>query len=815
MFKNYIKIALRNIIKQKGFTFINILGLTTGITASILMILFVFNELSYDKFNTKADRIYRLYVHSIFNGIESNNSKTPGLLAPYLKKDFPEVENYTRLGYFGRKEFIYNNEVYKSSRVYYVDSTFFDVFDYKLLVGDKKNVLNKPNQIVLSETTARNIFGKESPVGKVLTSNDEQRFYTVVGVMADMPGNSHFKCPMLASMCTYPKVDEQIWLQLLYTSYVVLKNGVDPIAFEKKMRMAGLKYIAPQVQELTKIDIFNFVNSGNVYEHKMQPLKDIYLFSIEKYNLDANTEWGDVEIGDINYVYILSGIVLFIIIIAIINFMNLSTARSEKRSKEVGIRKVLGSTRVNIILQFLFESVLLTLVSTVIAVIGAYLILPYLNTFLNKNIEFHLLNNPYTIPLILILVIMLGIISGSYPAFYLSAFTPNHSLKGSAKSGTRKNRLRNTLVVFQFAISIFLIAGTMIIEKQLAYMQTKNLGFNKDYLITINNAGKLNEKYNFLKEELLTNTNIVNVCNSQYFFASGVPGNGYFFDKIISDEPLSFSYLNVDTDFLKTYQLKMVEGRFFDDTFGTDTSSVIVNEAAVNEFHLADPVGKNLTKLGTNRDGKTYKIIGVIKNFNWESLHNDIRPLALHLRAWNKTSNTLVVRIKNKNIPSTIKFIENKWLKYSNNDKMDFAFLSESINELYKNEEKTGLLAAGFSTFAIIIACLGLFSLAAYSTEQRTKEIGVRKVMGASISQVIMIVSKEFLKWVITANIIAIPLIYYVMNKWLQKFAYRIEIDYSVYLISGGIAILIALLTVGFNSYKAAIANPVKSLKYE
>ncbi len=815
MYNTYIKIALRNIFRQKGYTFINIMGLSVGIIVCMLIVLYVINELSYDRFYKNSDQIYRIFVNSEINGLVTNNSKTPGPLGPALKRDFPEVKTYTRIGYFGNKLLRYKENSFREYSIYHVDSTFFDVFNLEFVAGNKNKALNKPNTMVMTESTSKKYFGNENPVGKILDVDGGKENYLITAVIKDFPQNSHFRCGILASNSTYPIIDKEIWLELWYSTYIVLKENTNVAEFQNKLDAAGKRYITPQVEAILGIKVSEFLARGNKYGHKLQPLNSIYLYSQRDYGIDLNTEWGDVKNSDINLIYIFVGVAGFILLIAVINFMNLATARSEKRAKEVGIRKVLGSNKLNLIVQFIVEAIIMSFVSVAIALFLLELILPSFNYFTGKELAIHYLNNFYTMPFLLLFVITLGLLSGSYPAFYLSSFTANEVLKNNTKKGTRKSYLRNTLVVFQFSISIILIAGTLIIQKQINFMLNKNLGFNKERLLLIENTELLGNKTETFKNEMLKNSSVLNVSCSHYMFASGVPGHGYFFDQKSGADPISLSYLDVDYDYINTYQINMAEGRFFERSFLTDTCAVILNEAAVKEYGLKTPVGKELTRLETYEKSKSFKIIGVVKDFHWESLHQKIRPLVMHLKPENRSNKIISVRIKGNNSKDVVKYIKTIWTNIKPNEPMYYSFMDENIVRLYEPEEKTGVLAAGFSSIAIIIACLGLFGLAAYTTEQRTKEIGIRKVLGSTISQLVFLLAKDFTKWVILANVIALPITYYSMNLWLQNYAYRIEINWWIYLLSGFIALLISMLTVGYQSIKAAVANPVECLKYE
>jgi putative ABC transport system permease protein len=530
VFTNYLKIALRNLKRHKSFSFINIIGLAVGITCFITLFLFILDELNYDTFHENADQIYRVYVHQNINNQESCNSKTAAPLGATLQRDFPEVITYTRLGYAGSHVLRYNDKVFREWRVYTADSTYFSIFKFKFVEGDPKTALVEPNSIVLTETSARKYFGDENPVGKTLSVNDKSS-YLITGLIKDFPKNAHFHCDFLLSMSTYPITESQYWLDLWYSTYIVLQKGAYPAEFEKKLEKTVFDYVGPQAQAILGVPIQQFLEKGNQYSYHLQPLKSIYLHSKRKYGIDPNTEWGQVRSSDIAYTYIFSAVAIFILLIAVINFMNLATARSERRSKEVGIRKTPGTSKYRLVWQFIIESILMTAFAVFLAGMLLKLVLPGFNHLSGKELNLEFFNNSFTIPLLAIFTILIGTLAGSYPAFYLSSFRPGQILKASSGRSTRKSALRSVLVIIQFAISITLIIGTIIIRNQLHYIQNKNLGFNKEHLLSINNAGVLGNKIEVFKQELLKNSNIISLTNSSRMFNTGIPGNGYLYNK--------------------------------------------------------------------------------------------------------------------------------------------------------------------------------------------------------------------------------------------------------------------------------------------
>ncbi len=814
MFNNYLKIAFRNLTRYKIFSLINILGLAVGITCCITLTLFIIDELSYDRFNKNADEIYRVYVHSNINGKESKNSKNAAPVGAVLKRDFPEVLSYTRIGYFGVHTLRYEDKLFREGRIYTADSTYFDIFTLPFLYGDPKSALNNPNSVVITETTSRRYFGDENPIGKSFIV-DGNGTYLITGVMKDFPENSHFGCNILLSMSTYPINQSQYWFDLWYTTYILLKKGTDPHEFENKIKKTILDNVGPQAETILGVPQKDFFAKGNSYNYRLQPLTSIYLRSNRDYGIELNTEWGDTKKGDITYTYIFSAIVLFILMIAVFNFMNLATARSERRAKEVGIRKTLGSSKSKLVGQFITESTFTCFLSILVSIVFLQGVLPIFSKFVGKELKLEFFNNLYTIPSLILFTIVVGVLAGSYPAFYLSSFQPAHILKPSSGKGKTKGPLRSILVIIQFAISITLIIGTVIIKDQLNYIQNKNLGFNKELLISLYNGAALGNQIETFKRELSKYPNIISATSSSLMFAAGIPGNGYLYNKSAGSDVVLAQFLDVDFDFVKTFQVEMKQGRFFSEEYSMDSSAVVINETAAKELKASDPVGKDLYKIGGGNDSKNYKIIGIMKDFNYESLHHQIRPLVFHLSPVRQATTVITIRISSGDVRNTIGMIERTWQSFTNGERFNYGFLDQNLANLYNTEEKISAITTVFSVLAIFIACLGLFGLAAFVTEQRTKEIGIRKVIGASVVELIVLLSKEFTQWILLANLIAWPVAYYVLNNWLQDFAYRIDLSLWVFILSGGVALVIALATVSFQAIKAATRNPVESLRYE
>ena len=814
MLRNHFVIAIRNLKRFKGFAFINIVGLAVGITCSMTLFLFVLDELSYDRFNKLADQTYRVFVSLSINGKESVNSKTAPPLGPTLSSSFPEVLTYTRVGYFGSRMLKYGDNTFRIGKIYAADSAFFEVFTLPFLEGNHKTALLRPNSLVITESAAKRFFGHESPVGKVLRS-DDGRDYIITGLIKNFPSNSHFSCDLIESLLTYPESQSQNWLDLKFNTYIVLRKDCDPRAFEKKLENIVSHHVAPQVASLLGVPASQFLAQGNRYGMYLQPLTSVYLRSQREYGIDLNTEWGDVKSSDFAYTYIFLAVGIFVLLLAVINFVNLTTARSERRSKEVGIRKTLGATRPLLIRQFLIEALLMSSIAVFIAVGMVQILLPYFNTLSGKVLELRLLGSFYTIPALLCFTAFVGILAGSYPAFYLSSFQPMQVLKSISSKGSRRSTLRSILVIFQFAISISFVIGTIVVRSQLDYIQNKNLGFNKEQLLVINNTRFLGSTIDAFKQELSRNPNVVSLSNSTRMFQTGIPGSAFLVNKKVGTDPIMFQYVECDYDFLTTYQVAMSSGRFITRGFSTDTSAIVINEAALKLFGGMDPIGIELTKIGFKDEVRTYTVIGVVRNFHYESLHQQIRPLVLYLGRENSGANVIAVRVQTGDLQKTINYCEQTWKSFVANERFNYSFVDQNLARLYQSEQKTSIIATVFSCLAIFIACLGLFGLAAFVTEQRTKEIGIRKILGASVLEIVSVLSTRFTIWVLAANIVAWPITFVVMSSWLQNFAYRTGLSIWIFLVAGAIAIVIALLTVSYQTVKAAIANPVQSLRYE
>ncbi len=807
MLENYFKIAVRNLKKYKAFSLINITGLAVGIASCILIFLYIRSEMSYDKFYKNAGQIYRVSLHAVINNAVFNAAVTSAPLGEELYHDYPEVVDYTRIRKSGAPVVRYNNKVFSEERFLFADSTFFSVFNMHFLKGNPETALSKPNSVVITESTARKYFGDQNPIGKFLNT-DNKKNYLITGVVQDIPANSHFHFDFLASISSYQQIADQDWISNNYYTYIKLRKGTDVKSFDNKLKGVVAKYVGPQISKAVGASWEQMQKSGNMWEYVLQPLTSIHLYSHLEGELEPN--------GDIKYVYIFTAIALLILLIACINFMNLSTARSEKRAKEVGIRKTLGSNKAQLIRQFFTESILMSLLAVAAAVVLVEIFLPLFNEVSAQNLKLGFLSSIYAFPLLVIFAVIVGLLAGSYPAFYLSKFNPAFILKKNRVKGGGNSLLRSIMVIFQFTVSIILFVGTFIIYNQLNYMQNKKLGFDKEHIIIINKTDDIGSHIQSFKNQLMSNPDIISVSNmasipGQMFSSTGCKIKG-----MPGSQTRIVETLNTDYNFVKTYKIKMAEGRFFSKEHPSDTTAMVINKATAEAFGLKDPVGKELIAMrGSQEEPAVYKIIGVTEDFNYESLHQKVRPLAIALFSKTDFGRFVSVRVAGSKYKSTINFMKNVWKKYAGREAFGYNFFDKDLARLYIAEERTSQISTIFSGLAIIIASLGLLGLAAYVIEQKTKEIGIRKVLGASVPEIILMLVKDFTKWVLIANIIAWPLAYYVMNDWLQNFAYRISIGPWIFVYSGLLALLIALLTVSTHAVKAAVSNPIKSLRYE
>lgn len=805
MIRNYFKIAWRNLIKNKGFTAINIIGLSLGIGCFVMISMFVIDELSYDRFHEKADRIYRINSDIIFGGTEMSMAVSSDPMGETLKRDYPEVEQYVRFyASQGPKLIKKGNEFISERAIAHADSTLFDVFTFPAIIGDTKTALVEPNTVVITETAAKRYFGSaELAMGEMLETDDNDKtLYKVTAVIEDIPKNSHFNFDFFFSMANV-NYDFGNYLSHNFHTYVLLKEGSDYKAFNTNFKDIIDKYLIPQAAQFMEIkSMEDFEASGNKLEYSLVPLTNIHLYSSRGMELSPN--------GNIQYVYIFSAAALFILLIACINFMNLTTARSSGRAKEVGIRKVLGSEKKALIWQFLTESILISSLALIVGLLFVWLSLGWFNGISGKEMLLTSLLSPKFLIFLFILPFVVGGLAGVYPAFFLSSFKPIKVLKGKLSTSHKKNTLRNFLVVFQFATSIILIVGTIVIYKQINHIQSANVGFNKDQVLVVSNNGIPQETRQSLKNEIEQLTEVKSASFAGFLpVSSSSRSDTTFSTESVMTESNGFNmqYWQVDYNYLETIGMEMKDGRNFSREFGSDSTAIILNETAAKLTGFENPIGK---KLYNSPD--VYTIIGVVKNFNYESLRKNVG--ALSFRLGNNNWET-AYRFNTSNISGLLSTIENKYKAIAPGMPFKYEFLDKAFDDMYRQERRVGTVALAFALLAMIIACLGLFGLATYIAEQRTKEIGIRKVLGASVTNIVRMLSKDFVKLVMLAFVIATPIAWWFMNTWLQDFAYRIELSWWIFAVTGLVALIIALFTLSFQAVRAAIANPVKSLKTE
>jgi putative ABC transport system permease protein len=799
MIKNYLKVAVRNLLKHKGYAFINILGLAVGIAASVLIFLYITNEMSYDKFHEKADRTYRIKADWSNNGDSRiHQLGTPFILAQTIREKYPQVEAITQLsGPLGDVIIRYRDTTFKETDAFCAEPSFFDVFSFPLLKGNPKTSLRDPHMMVLTQSLAKKYFGDEDPVGKTIEmqATGEKEFFKVTGVMEDIPQNSHFRFDMLISMKTVYPEPSLGWTWNNYATYVTLEEGVTQSLMEEK---------------LVEIDKVHFRGGA---EHipwiwTLEPIARIHLHS------DLVT--GNQPNGSMAYVRLFIIVAVLIILIACINFVNLATARSTRRAKEVGLRKVVGSQRRQLIQQFLGESVLMSLIALVFAIFLLQVALPFYRNLTGKILALPYFGNPFVIPGLLGMALGVGILAGLYPALFLSSFKLTHVLKGSPLSGRGRGALflRNGLVVFQFAMSVLLIIGSLVIFRQLEYIKNQRIGFDKEHVVVIHNADTLGGQLEPYMERLKQQSDVLGVTAVRSVPGRGTPNWGIGVEGIERERPLNMNFMTCDQDFADVLNINMLEGRFMSRDFPSDVDAVVINKKAAEYFGIENPVGKKLRIWWTEKD---LTIIGIIDNFHFESLHRNVRSMGYLLpEAIDSTRKPyLLVKISSQVISGVLSDLQKTWQSMSGGLPFEFTFLDEKINSLYQNDNRAGKIVTLFSCLAIFVSCLGLFGLAAFVAEQRTKEIGVRKVLGAPLTHIMWLLTGQFVKWVIVANLIAWPVGYFIMNHWLEGFAFRASLSIWIFLTSGLAALTIAAFTVSSQVIKAALANPADSLKYE
>ena len=805
MLKNYVKIALRNIFRNKMYSLINLTGLAIGLAACLMIWLWVQDELSFDRFHQNAGRIYRVERKFDFRDLHGQAPITSAPYGPALVSDYPEVENFVRI-HPQEISFKDHKNVFYKQHLIFADNAIFKIFDFPLERGDPLTALKQPMSMVLTRENALKYFGTEDVVGKSLTVDwrGTQTDFQITGILEEVPHNSHFQFDVLASLSSYPAEQMSSWFGNFLYTFVLLEEGSSVPELEGKFSSFMTKYMAADFTKVVGPD----TDINDVFQLKLKPILDIHLHPAEEFEIGPQ--------GSLTSVYIFSAIALLILVIACINFMNLSTARANKRAKEVGIRKTVGAFKHQLRGQFLGESVLLAFIALILAVVLIHVFIPVFNGISGKTLTLGMLFHASNVIILAGIALAAGLLAGLYPAFFLTRFDPARVLKGGAKSGTGKSIFRRSMAVIQFVISITLIIGTLIVFKQMDYIQKKSLGFDKENVVIIPaDSQQVRQNIEAFRNTLNEDTRI-----KSFSVSSNIPGSVMFSDTAYkregTDDVFSLIFMETDYEFVDTYGFKVTHGRSFSKEFSTDIDgAIMINQAAAREigFTPEEALGKKLFRFLEVNEFQELSIIGVMEDFHFKSLHKIIEPCLLVLDPRN--FDNISIRIMPGDVRETLGFIEQKWAEIFPGEQFEYNFLDTRIDLLYKSEGQMRNLFLIFSTLSIFVACLGLFGLAAFTAEERTKEIGVRKVMGASSANILFILSKEFAKWVLVANVVAWPIAYFVMTKWLQNFAYQTGVGFWPFILSAVLALLIAMFTVSYQSIKAARTDPVECLRYE
>ncbi len=808
MIKNFFVNAFRNMRKQRGYIALNVAGLTIGLTSFLFITLYVMHELSFDRFHRNYQNIYRVKVVGQLSGSVLDQAVTCAPMASALVSEYPEILVSTRVTRMGSWLIQFGENRYNEDGVLFADSTFFRVFDFKLLKGDPATALERPRSMILTESYARKYFGNTDPMGKHMLVEDDTSLYTVTGIVQNIPDNSHIKFDILASMSTFPgQASNQIWLSNNIYTYFVAKDGTRKDQLQEKLGGLVTKYVGPQVKELIGVTFEDFRKSGNDYGFALEPLKDIHLKGAPQYNLEP--------MGSLATVYIFSAIAILILVIAIINFINLATAKSVNRAKEVGVRKVSGANRRGLIAQFLGESFLVTAVSAILAVLFVFALMHSFNRMIGIDLSAGPLNTVTGILAILSLILVVAISAGFYPAFVLASFNPVEVLKGTMNPGSISRKLRAMLVVFQFTVSIVIIIGSIIVYNQLSFMTKKDLGFNKDNLIILRRSDAIYKNYETFRNQILQIPGVVEAGFSRAIPGTEYNNNAFFND----DDPEKKTYLlnqtQVSFDFPQALGVRLAEGRFFSREYGSDSTSVLINEAAVKSLGLKDPVGKFVLQPRGPQQFQKLRIIGIMKDFNIESMHKAITPVIFTVLYPFGGDQYATIRLSGTNDAAAIREIGRKWQEFTPKQPFQYDFFTDSWNHLYSSEMKTGRIFILFSVLAIFIACLGLLGLITYITTKRTREIGIRKTYGASIGIVLGILSREVVYLILISSLIAYPVAYFASKYWLEGFAQRAKLNPLIFVSATAVALLVGWISISYQTIKAANYNPSKALRIE
>jgi putative ABC transport system permease protein len=808
MLKNFFVNALRNMKKQRGYVIMNVSGLAIGLTSFLFITLYVNHELSYDRFHENYENIYRLKIVGMMAGGELDQAITAAPMARAMMSDYPEVLMATRLTQMGDWLVKFEEKRFNESGILFADSTFFKIFAFKLLRGDPNTALARPKSVIMTEEYARKYFGDRDPLGLQISFETDTVRFTVTGVMQDIPDNSHIKFDMLASLSSYPgQANNQFWISHNFYTYILVKEGTLKDELEEKFQGMVSKYVGPQITQALGISLQDFLDAGNSFRYVMEPLKDLHLRGAKQYNLEP--------MGSQSTVYIFAVIALLVLVIAIINYVNLATARSASRAKEVGVRKVAGANKRGLVLQFLGESVLIVTLATVIAVIIVYALTSSFNQLIDKELSAAILDNPAGVFSLIALVLVVGISSGAYPSFVLASYNPTEVLKGTMNPGSMSKTMRGILVVVQFTISIVIIIGSIIIYSQLNYVTGKDIGFNKENLIVVKRADSFFRQREAFRDQALQIPGVENAG-----FSRAVPGTNFNKNAfLLENDPDKNTYLINQTqasfDFAQSLGVVLAEGRFFSREFGEDSASILINEAAVKSLGLTDPVGKYILQPLGPQQFQRLKIIGVMKDFNIASMHKPIEPVCFTVLGNFGGDQYATLRLTGKDVPATIKAIEEEWQSFTSDQPFQYEFFTDSWNNLYSSEMKTGKIFLLFSLLAIFIACLGLLGLVTYITNKRTREIGIRKTYGASVEVVLRLLSREVVYLILISSLLAYPLAYFGARYWLEGFASKVKISPLIFVAATSIALAIGWLSILYQTYKAASYSPAEALRLE
>lgn len=803
MWQNYFKTVLRNIWRYKAYSAINVFGLVTGISCFLLIMLYVQYELSFDLHHTKAERIYRISLHATLGGNDVDAVTSPYPMAAALLREFPEIEATVRIRQFFRDTLVsLESNRFLETQIFHADQSLFEIFDFEFLTGNPQTALAETNSVVITESTARKYFGDGNALGRSLTFNDS-RDYEVTGVIRDVPANSHFHPAILVSFTSDSEHDSPVWISNNIQTYLLVRPGTSiPVLVEKLTGLVS-KYVAPQIEQAIGVSVEEFFKTGGNYAFALQPLPSIHLYSHFEGEIEQN--------GSADYVYTFLAVAVFILLLACVNYMNLSTARAANRAREIGLRKVVGAQRGQLTAQFLCESVVVTGIAVMFSIPLVLALLPAMGALTERTLNPALLLNTQALAALGAFTLFVGVIAGSYPALFLANFRPQSVLKGKFSRGLKGSWLREILVVFQFTISIALVSATFIVFSQLEYMRSKPLGFNKEHVLVVRRANALGERTEAFLQQLQALPGVIATSTSENVPGEGLGSSAFYIEGLPATETNLLWQFQVGYDFIETLGVELVDGRTFSRNFGDDEASFLINEQAARELGLDDPLSHRLAMPGP--DGtETGAIIGVVRDFHFESLHQQIRPMVFQ---FSSAVRYFVVRLEPANTLQTVAAIAEQWRQATNAEPFNYSFLDVDFDNLYRGDRSLGIVFSVFAALAILIACLGLYGLASYTTRQRTQEIGIRKTLGATLPDLVLLLTRDFMRLVVWAIVIAIPIAYLALSWWLQLFSYRIEMPVSGYLYSSLIAVLIAFITVSQQAIQSGMRNPALSLRDE